>query len=94
MTIPDLLIDEDEGKFTRTDQEKANTLNDKFASVFNPEETMYCKIIPDKTLTKILDIKIDEDMVKKKLLSFVYSVFWCSIAQTYCQWSYYYFIMV
>ena len=69
VTIPDLLIeDEDEPRYTRNDQEKANVLNDKFASVFNHDEPLYTRVIPDKTFVKIVDIKIDEEMVKKKLL--------------------------
>ena len=73
-TIPELLVeDEEDGgsseapRYTKNDQEKANTFNQFFASVFNPETAMYTKVIPCKTEDKLFEISIDESWVRKKL---------------------------
>ena len=70
--IPDLFVDEDtptgSNVTTSSDKEKANILNQYFASVFTKEDALYDKVIPDRTECKLIDIDINEDMVKKKLL--------------------------
>ena len=70
--IPDLFVDEDtptgSNVTTSSDKEKANILNQYFASVFTKEYALYNKVIPDRTECKLIDIDINEDMVTKKLL--------------------------
>ena len=70
--IPDLFVDEDtptgSNVTTSSDKEKANISNQYFASVFTKEDALYDKVIPDRTECKLIDIDINEDMVKKKLL--------------------------
>ena len=71
-TIPDLLLededDEDENaKYTSTDQEKANRFNEFFASVFNEKTNEPGEQLPKSTDSSILDIVINEDVVMKTL---------------------------
>ena len=71
-TIPDLLLedkdDEDENaKYTSTDQEKANRFNEFFASVFNEKTNESGEQLPKRTDSSILDIVINEDVVMKTL---------------------------
>ena len=70
--IPGLFVDEDtptgSNVATSSDKEKANILNQYFASVFTKVDALYDKVIPDRTECKLIDIDVNEDMVKKKLL--------------------------
>ena len=76
VNLPDLLIEDDVGnvsggktgsRYTANDQEKANVFNGFFASVFNQKDTLYNKVIPERTENKILEVIIDEDLVRKQL---------------------------
>ena len=72
--IPDLLIDdketselsENKNRTTDTDREKSEVLNRFFTSVF---ATAHNDEIPEKTTEKLLDINIDLETDKKKLLN-------------------------
>ena len=69
---PDLFVDEDtptgSNATTSSDKGNANILNQHFASVFTKDDALYEKVVPDRTECKLIDIDINEEMVKKKLL--------------------------
>ena len=80
VSIPDLVIDDDvtdphigddtkqtKHKTTNGDKEKADVLNKYFSTVFTVEDTLYEKVIPNKTDSKLLEIHISVDKVMKKL---------------------------
>ena len=54
-------------KTTNGDKEKADVLNKYFSTVFIVEDTLYDKVIPNKTDSKLLKIHISVDKVMKKL---------------------------
>ena len=65
-TIPDLK--RKDGSLTKTDKEKAETLNQQFTSVFTKEDVDNIPEMEDKQLIDSLDsIMVTEDMVKQKL---------------------------
>ena len=71
-TIPDLLLehedeDDENAKYTSSDQEKANRFNEFFASVFNEKTYEPDQPLPKRTDKKIMDIVINDDIVLKAL---------------------------
>ena len=66
--IPDLFVDEDtptgRNATTSSYKEIANVLNQYFASVFTKEDALYGKVMPDRTEYKLIDIDVNEEMVK------------------------------
>ena len=76
LNIPDLFVDEDTPTGSNVtvvtllfgQGESKYILNQYFASVSTKEDALYDKVIPDRTECKLIDIYINEDMVKKKLL--------------------------
>ena len=72
-SIPDLVCEDEETgenndyKTTSGDKEKAEVLNKYFSTLFTVEKTVYDKVIPNKTESKLLNIEVTQDIVKKKL---------------------------
>ena len=70
-SIPDLVCEDEESvannecKTTSGDKEKSEVLNKYFSIVFTVEQTVYDKVIPNKTECKLLKIDITQDLVKK-----------------------------
>ena len=54
-------------KTTSGDKEKAEVLNKYFSTVFTVEKTVYDKVIPNKTESKLFNIEVTQDIVKKTL---------------------------